>query len=356
MLVTLFSHQCFHCVDVDQFFGSEAVTRRAEQLCGTTCPLCTRPIRHGEITIVMDPEDVRKIEDGSAVWDTTGRPRGFERFLANEPGEPSSGIAATLRAQVSGEPSQRRRQMCEAGTTVLVGTTSTGIVLKCAIDAYEQGDTEREERAYRAMMQYGDDDADREAARLVHLGVAKRRETATVEATELFRAASGAANGKIRAAAGYLLAKTLENAGDIEGAHRALRECAEQGAGYAAAKAAVELGGVFSDDSPREARRFYETAINDGDPELSAYAAGCLATLDLQEGDVEQALLRWDYAFANGDRATRAIAAFNLGMAWSLDPSSAEYRQRAREYYTIALESDMPHVVEMAQQRLDELS
>lgn len=357
MLVTLFSRQCFHCLEIDEFFGTDQVSRRADSLYGTCCPLCTRTIQHGDITIIMDKDDGDKIADGSVTWDKHGvQPRGFEGFLKDASGQrPSSGTAARLRAQVSGGPSKRRVGWCEAATTALVGTVSTDLVLKCAIEAEEQGDHARELRAYQAFVDYAETVEDRKTAQDIRRGVTERQESATGEAARLFRVAAGNTDSKLRTAAGYLLGRLLESAGKTKGAKHAFRECVKGGDGYARAKAADKLGELVHGRSPKKARHFYTIAFKGGDPELSARAALSLGMLDFQELDVLQGLRHWEYAFSNGDKDARTIAAFNLGMAWSLDPSSSSRVERAREYYKIALESPQPQVAEMAQDRLDQL-
>jgi hypothetical protein len=357
VLIPLFSARCFHCIDLDEFFGYDAVARRADSLSGQPCPLCAHPIRRDAITVVMDENNARRIDEGSVIWDKFGiKLRGFEDFLDDIRGKSSSsGIAATLRAQVSGAPSELRRRRCEVATTVVVGGLLSDFALQGALEAQEQGDHEAEQRAYQAIVDYARTDAIRQAARALHLGAVERQRNAPAEAVGLFRSVASAANGRIRAFAGYLLGEVLHETGDAESARRAWRDCVDRGEGYGQAKAAVKLAEVPEERPPREARELYEIALKCGDVRLSAQAALGLAMLEFRQGNNEKGLRLWQHAFEHGEGEVRAIAAFNLGMAWSLDESSPSKLARARKYYTIALGSSRPHVARLARERLDYL-
>jgi len=358
VLLALMSGQCFHCVDVDEFFGSEAVVRRAESLYGKPCPLCSRRVQRGEISVIVDKRNAKKIEDDSIGWNASGvRPRGFEGFLESELGKPSSsGIAEALRVQVSSVPLERHRHVCEIATGVLVGRVSTDFVLKGGLEAEKQGDSEREKRAYRTIMEYGHAGEDREAAGKLYLGVVKRQKNFREEAVEYFRAVTPSANGRIRAAAFFMLGRIMEDSGDVKAAESVFRECVDKGSGYGRAMAAEKLGNLLTEGSPQAARDFFNIALSCEDRELSTRVSISTALMDFKEGDVEQAVWRWEYAFANGEKELRAISAFNLGMVYSLGASSSRMRELARKYYTIALESSRPHISQMAREALDRLN
>ncbi|MEU3185689.1 tetratricopeptide repeat protein [Streptomyces sp. NPDC006923] len=333
-------------MDVAEFTGAQQVADRMSTLVGTPCPLCEALIRHGEIDIAVDSQELDLIEDKRSLWNTPDRTvRGYEGFARNEarPERSSSAVARKLLGQVSDSATARRRELCAAGTRAVLAMAADHLGDLTMTEA-----PERARNALRAIAWYGDTDT--AAAAAIRLGMFEQSDGHLDEALRLFRRAAETADGALRPLAHCSLGAMLDHLGDTEGAKDAFRRCVECGESSSLAEAAYRLGTLLRLTDPSEARAVYDVAVRTGRRPYAASAAVNIGVIEEDEGNQREAKRRWTYAFAHGEPLERTVAAFNLARTWE-----AEGRiRKARTYYLIAVDSPEPETARRAREYLAE--
>jgi len=298
-----------------------------------------------KFVVIVDRDQMDGIMDGRTPWERSGEDRGSFGSFFTRPTDrfrSEQNVAATLRAQIVGDETQRQRERCD-----IVGRiVAPRVALDAGRRAEEDGDGDAAARAYEACATYQKLPESATAALLLGRRI---EESEPLAAEQWYRLAADLGESEARPIALLHLGMSVRRRGLLDEALEAYRRCVACGESVVRGMAAFRLGTVLEEQGDTEAAYLaYRDAVALDDEHGSPDAAVNLGTHEEGRGRFEEATRLWEYAYTSASVETRCVAALNLGR----DAERVGRSDEARTWYDIAITSPDPEVTARARDQL----